>query len=291
MILNAQPTTTFLGACRTCTRPVRASDPYALGRYTTLACRDCGQPVRGERLYATVTAQPCHGACMGAWGPSCSCGCGGLNHGRLYEQRGEATESAVAAYRAAIAKQEAEAARRAQARRRAFEAWAAEHRDVTDYLADPERFDPFGEEPSDFLYDMARLLQRGRTLSDRQLHGVRRWIAGRARIAQRKAEEAAAAKPVPTGDKVQVTGTVVYTNAEDNRYGPGVTYRMLLKGDGWKLWSTIPRGLVTATDRHTDLRGRTIRLTATITAKPDDPTTGNAKRPRNAALLDPAPTT
>lgn len=294
VILSATPTALFLGACEACKRPVRARDEQTTRRYARLTCPECGKIVTGERLYATTTGEPCDGACMGATDPRCSCGCGGINHGKLYEERGEATESAIEKYRAAIAKREAEAAAKTAAaaatRRAAFQEWAADHEDVTAYLADPYEFDAGSDDPNMFLFDMAQLITRHRILTDNQAAAVRRCIEARRRLAERKAAEAAAAKPVPTGTAVEITGTIIYTHAKENPYGPGNLYRMLIKGDGWKVWSTIPSTVRSAVDNLSDLHGRAVTLTAAITATDDDPSIGNAKRPRKATLIcSPAP--
>jgi hypothetical protein len=57
-----------------------------------VACTGCGmpllldlfQPIKG--VYAEDV--PCNAKCTGAIGPSCSCSCGGRNHGGRYNLRG-----------------------------------------------------------------------------------------------------------------------------------------------------------------------------------------------------------
>jgi hypothetical protein len=89
---------------------------------------------------------------MGARGPICNCGCGGINHGNtwtkgaLLDQR-EVVESALAKYRAEQVKiaQRRKAKREAAARseRNAFDRWAADHQDVIKAL------DPWYEHRTD----------------------------------------------------------------------------------------------------------------------------------------------
>ena len=295
MILDAQPTSHFLGRCIPCVRPVRGTQPQATRRYATLTCPQCGQPVRGERLYATTNADPCSGACMGATGPRCNCGCDGANHGRLWTYTGEETETALQAYRSRIAKQEQEAARRAEAQRdrrqREFDEWAEDYRDVVDYLSTQGHvFDEWsGTRPNSFLSDMERLINRPQPLTDRQAAAVRRCIAAAERIEQQKAAEAEAAQPVPTGNPVTITGRVVWARSEENRYGPGYSCRMLVKGTGWKVWSTVPSALIEAAGRLMDLEGLDVEFVAAVTSDPGDASTGYAKRPRRAKLLPATP--
>lgn len=292
IILAATRTDFFLGVCEPCKRPVRGCDDQAPGKYARLTCPQCSQYVTGERLFATVNADPCHGRCMGAGGPSCSCSCGGANHGRVWQYESEETETALTAYRARLAKQEAEAATRRQAkenaRRAAFQSWADDHADVIDHLRDGAEFDAIGNNPNGFLYDMARLVNRYQPLTDRQAAAVIRCRDAHRRNEARRAEEAANARPVPTGDAVSITGTIVHADCADNPYG-GLRLYMLVKGDGWKVWSTIPRSIlppVTTVEWRDELKGRRVQFTAAIQAKADDPTTGTAKRPRKATLID-----
>ncbi|MBN1172642.1 MAG: hypothetical protein JXA67_10760 [Micromonosporaceae bacterium] len=292
IILDAQPTTVYLGTCAPCRRPVRARNDQATTRYLRLTCPECHRTVTGERLHATTNADPCHGRCMGATGPACSCSCGGDNHGRLWEYQSEMTETALAAYRARIAEQEAAAARRAQAaaarRRATFQTWADQHTDVITFLGDGSQFDAISDDPSDFLSDMAHAVNRHQTLTDNQAAAVIRCRNARQRIATRRAEDAANARPVPTGEAVTITGTIIYADAKDNPYGPGVRLTMLVKGDGWKVWSTIPRAIMpntTTVHWRDQVKGRRIQFTADVTAKPDNPTEGTAKRPRKATIL------
>ncbi len=293
VILSATRTVLFLGVCTTCTRPVRGTDEQAPGKYARLTCTQCGQYVTGERLFATVNADPCHGACMGAAGPSCSCSCAGANHGRLWQYQGEQTETALAAYRARIAKQEADAAARRQAknnaRRTAFQLWADANTDVIGFLGDGSAFDVIGSTPNDFLWEMAQYVNRYQPLTHRQAAAVIRCRDAQNRIDARRAEEAANARPVPTGDAVSITGQIVYADCKDNPYNDGIQLYMLVKGDGWKVWSTIPKSITPAVftvDWRNQLKGRRVQFIANVQAKADDPTTGTAKRPRKAILID-----
>jgi hypothetical protein len=90
---------------------------------------------------------------------------------------------------------------------------------------------------------------------------------------------AAAMRPVPTG-LVEIEGTVAAVKVQESRYG--ATRKLLIEGDGWKVWGTRPSSL----DDVDGLRGRRIALTATVSASGDDPTFGFYSRPRNARVID-----
>ena len=67
---------------------------------------------------------------------------------------------------------------------------------------------------------------------------------------------------------------------------------MLVKGDGWKIWATIPASIddvnATTPGNLGGLRGRTVRFVADVTVSREDPSFGIAKRPRKAEILEPA---
>lgn len=292
MIISSHPTSFFLGVCAPCVRPIRTTDEQARGKAVNVTCPECGRRRVAERLYAaTNAAEPCDGRCMGAAGPSCSCQCGGANHGGAYSLRPttetEVTAGALAGYRQRVARKEQAAERRAEATRAAaasaFDRWADGHRDIVDFLTGAE----IGYTDA-FLDDMARLIGLYRPLTDNQAAAVRRIIAARQRFAERKAAEQAAARPVPTGDAVTITGEVVHTRRESNPYGPGSRRSMLVKGDGWRVWSTVPGSLTSTLYKLSDLEGHHVRFVATVTASADDASFGYAKRPRKAEMIEPA---
>src|SRR5262249_29239498 len=123
-IKTAEQTTIYLGVCERDNRPVRFEFPYDMGPTAMIPCfAGCTLPVKCERLHAVTTHLDCDGSCRGARSPLCSCGCGGINHGRtwgqgaLLDQR-EVVESELARYRAEQVKitERREAKREAAAR-------------------------------------------------------------------------------------------------------------------------------------------------------------------------------
>lgn len=288
---DATATNRFMGKCKVCALPASAVIADAAGDKTTAPCARCTATVTLKRLYAVKTQTTCNGKCMTAVGPSCSCSCGGENHGGRVNI--VTTYSTAETLDAIKAHQDKQDARRAAAAERAakragaaWDAWVAEgNTDVAEYLAGVNR-----DDCSDFLYDMARQADRRKPLSPRQADAVRRcaaWDAERkAKSAARQAEaEAARAAGVtaPSG-KQTVTGTVVNVKAQDNMYGPGCTYKMLVKLDsGAKVWTTVPSKIrdvnQTTQNNLCGLRDVRIQLTATFEPSRDDVTFGFAKRP------------
>ncbi|MFD5610464.1 hypothetical protein [Kitasatospora sp. NPDC127060] len=286
MIIDARPTSYFLARCAPCARPVRAEMPNP-------PCPECGRTLRGERLFAVTRDESCDGSCMNAVGPSCSCSCGGANHGRSYgaQSTREETERAVAAYRARIAKEEEKRAKKAAAARsraeREFAAWstaAPGRAELLAYLSE-------GPHDNEFVADMARHVAQLRPLTERQEAAVGRcmeFARRRAEAVQRRAQEAATAAPVPTGKALVITGEIVHARYEDADFGSGGRYKMLVRNDdGWRVWSTVPSALTREIGSGTarDLQGKRVQFTADVEPSPKDASYGFAKRPRKAVTL------
>ena len=288
-IASARATTRYVGKCNPCGRPVSGTVDGA-GDRAGLACPDCGATVNGERVYGTVSRMDCAGACMSAYGPSCECACGGVNHSARWSKTGTMLAGELAAYRDRMAREAGKReARREGERRRArsaFEEWRTAHPALAAMLATPE-------DHGGFMLDMAWQVARGEPLSERQTEVAERIAGEITARAQREAADRANARPVPTGKGITVTGEVVSTRLDDSPYGYGCAVsKMLVKGDGWKIWSTIPGSIndVNATTPGSlgGLRGKVVRFTADVQASRDDPSFGIAKRPRKAEILEPA---
>lgn len=108
-------------------------------------------------------------------------------------------------------------------------------------------------------------------------------------------------RPAPTG-RLEITGTILSAKYVDSDYGS--TLKMLVEGDGWKVWGTVPKQL--ADDeygRYYDaddndprydgiavwtkaLIGRKVTFTATVKVNEDDPSFGFFTRPTKATISD-----
>jgi hypothetical protein len=142
------------------------------------------------------------------------------------------------------------------------------------------------------LTDIATKARQYGDPSERQLAFVSKLIgevsekadAYAARMAE-KATEAPAA-PVPTGKRIQVTGTVIKIDWKDNAYGSRQV--MTVKhADGWLVWGTVPASLNVGDDGFTTIdsgvqTGDTVTFTATVEAS-DRPDFGFFKRPTKAS--------
>ena len=88
--------------------------------------------------------------------------------------------------------------------------------------------------------------------------------------------EKAARRPVPTGRMI-IQGEILSTKTTDTQWG--VTVKMLIQGEGWRVWGTRPAEISTAT------RGDVVALTATVSASDDDASFGFYSRPTKAHIL------
>lgn len=97
-------TNLYLGSCATCDRPYRVDlGEKATSQQQCVMCPGgCSHTIIVDRLAAVTTTESCDSRCMGATGPSCSCACGGANHGAGWGTTATRLEleSAVASLRA-----------------------------------------------------------------------------------------------------------------------------------------------------------------------------------------------
>jgi hypothetical protein len=281
----------FLGTCPSCPRPVRFADDTA-GDYLAGSCPDCATPVKAERLYGTVTRMTCAPACMGAYGPNCECACGGINHGGTWSEPGHMLAGELAAYRAGVARREAERQARADKERgrkqRAFDAWRADGNDatVTALLATDWEA---AEYPNGFLADLASQLRRLDPLTPRQVDAAAGIVAKRAAAAARDAARKATATEVPAGRQA-VTGTVVAKWWKPGYMGEDVLQIKVDTGT-WQVRGTCPRALMVHTAADGTFSGADgikagDRVTFTAELRPDGQETGQGyfKRPTKPAF-------
>lgn len=83
-LLSGRPRTTVTvlpdGAARPLTVDGTRLDPVAWALHRTCACGSAAVEVRVVKG-TVVASRACDARCMGATGPTCSCSCGGENHG------------------------------------------------------------------------------------------------------------------------------------------------------------------------------------------------------------------
>lgn len=136
---------------------------------------------------------------------------------------------------------------------------------------------------SEFMRSLrSQLISRGE-LSEAQVDAVEKA----AEYVVKRAEEQAARdtepkSPAPEG-RVVITGEIVHTKFQDHQYG--TTFKMLVKCDGFRVWSTVPVAIESEDGQFIELKGRHVEFTATLEQSKDDETFAFAKRPTKASLL------
>ena len=273
-IANAKPTTIFLATCAKCVRPWRVEKHDGRhGSYINGLCPDCLSPITYDRLMAVTKRMECTGACMGAYGPSCSCSCGGINHGAVWSETGEMLESALEKYRAEIAKREAVAnakrdakARKAQAE---WNAWVDENREAYEFLMSEDWLSL--DRPDGFLADLREQVESHKMLSERQTQCALRNKDRRIKWAKESAARAAKATEVPTG-RQEITGTIVglYTVPDNFSYNGGDIRKMVVDCGTYTVSGSIPHALFVGDDGYVraiyddEFKGRKVAFTATL---------------------------
>lgn len=273
-------------------------------------CPGCGARVRARLVYGEHSDIPCDGRCMGAVGPSCSCGCAGANHGRYFlnielvpvfdrDRARAAQDKRRSAHATRRAEREAREARERAARVAAMLTDAPELGDIVG--------DAYAGTLSRFVADMREALHAGRELSPRQIAScvaiVRRDRERAARAAERRRSDAdarARGVRVPTG-RLTITGEIVSAKtATDERHsyhGRTDIKITVQSADGWRVYGTLPRSVYppsysadTFAAWRDALPGQTVTLTAQVKPSDRDPVFGFYSRPTGAYLGNaPAP--
>ena len=281
----------FLGKCETCVRPVRAEDDAERQDHVRRPCPDCGSMVKVERLYGTVSEMQCDARCEGAGGPSCDCACGGINHGGAWSKPGHMLASELAAYRAGIAKREAERQQRrdreARQQRSEFDRWQQQHAALAADLLATDWYE--GKYPNGFLADLADMVRHHKILSERQAEAAARTIAKRRDMAAEAERRAATAVDVPTG-RHTVTGTVVAKYWQADAFNPYGHDKLCITVDTgtYRVRGTCPHALWfhgSSNDNRTIEKGDRVTFSADL--KPDGKEVGSGyfKRPTKPAFV------
>ncbi len=145
---------------------------------------------------------------------------------------------------------------------------------------------------NNFLKSIRDKMIENARLSEAQVAAVRRHYEKLARQQQWKEEReqraallASQGIQAPEG-RLQVEGTVLSSKIQASDYG--VVTKIAVRDDsGWTLWVTLPSNLA----EEQNIKGRRIRLTATLERSKQDPAFAFGKRPSKAELLgDPGAT-
>jgi DNA-directed RNA polymerase subunit RPC12/RpoP len=279
-----------VGSCGECGAGIATDGATA---DTVTKCPQCGARVRLAMVYGERSSIPCDGRCMGAVGPSCSCACGGDNHGGWNMRIDLVPVWDRDRARAVQERRRAEHAARRQAKTDRIAAarddLIAAYPDLAVLLSDRYAAD------FDFMGDMRAALQRGEMTPGQIRHAVAAVERDRRRDAEQAERDAgdaaalAAGVTVPTG-KHTFTGTVLAVKWQDGYMPNSGAEKMLLQSaDGWRVWGSVPAALqltqyniVELEQWRRDMCGREVTITATLEPSDKDPLFGFFKRPRVA---------
>lgn len=167
-------------------------------------------------------------------------------------------------WNAEVARKQAQAEKRqeAKARKIAREAQANLENVLSAHGAD--LFEGLTDESPAFVRDILNKASRFGSISEAQASAVRKALA------PKPEQQEAEAKPVPCG-RVRLTGKILRIKSQDSPWGTQT--KMLLQGDGWKVYGTFPAGLE-------GNEGDEVSFTATVEAKPGEPSFGFFSRPK-----------
>lgn len=191
--------------------------------------------------------------------------------------------------RAVAARRQAEKHAAAMKELRLNQAYALENfPEAAEYLLSLD----LDEQRSDFLFDVARRFRHKGYLSERQAEAVLKFKENAEKYEQRRQEreqqeEIVPEKPLEEG-RLELTGKVVHTRAQDSQFGTTIKMLVVLE-DGNKVWGTVPEALFRAyadTGRNDGVKGSVIKFRGTVERSEDDEHFGFLKRPHLIALLD-----
>jgi hypothetical protein len=145
-------------------------------------------------------------------------------------------------------------------------------------------------ETTGFLKSIRDKMIENARLSEAQIGLIKRHYASLARKEQWKEERqqraallASQGIQAPEG-RLQVEGTVLSSKIQASDYG--VVTKIAVRDDsGWTLWVTLPSNL-----EKENIKGRRIRLTATLERSKQDPAFAFGKRPSKGEFVEPGTT-
>lgn len=136
-----------------------------------------------------------------------------------------------------------------------------------------------------FIENVADRLKQWGNITERQAESTLEAYQRENQVVEVEEEEL---KPVPTG-KVRIEGEVVSEYWKENAYGS--RHVMIVKGDGWKVWGSVPNSLESSYDYDTNKvtpgidKGDRVAFTATVTVS-DDESFGFYKRPTKPEITE-----
>lgn len=207
----------YIGKCEPCNRPVAypipENDRIEPRTKVFRNCYDCNAICCLELMYGVTNKMICDDRCMGAYGPDCVCGCGGVNHGGIWSETIDNVPAhVVEAYHKDQERRAAAAATREENRAAkklaAFEQWAGSMR----YHSDVRVVVSYTGDNSFVLQAQAKV-EAHEILSDNYLKAVVRVVDEEiAEMVRREAQRQVALHSEhqgEVGEKITATLTVV----------------------------------------------------------------------------------
>lgn len=147
------------------------------------------------------------------------------------------------------------------------------------------------DDSNEFVVKLARLIEQGKTLTERQIEAGADAISKYNRRDEIAAEKAAAKAAIPAIEPGRGTleGVVKSHKLQEGAYGD--TWKMIIEdAEGRRYWGTIPQSIWNDMDARglgydlDKLHGLTVTMTATVEASSDDHTFGFYSRPTKATI-------
>jgi hypothetical protein len=228
---------------------------------------------KGKKIYSTQECGRCDGSGVFKWptmngiqaGTCFRCGGSGVDPQRVrIDEFAEAERAKAREYRE---KAKAKKAAAAEAEAAATAAKNETEVVVPAYQERPETIVAMISSDSGILADMFEKLLANGSLS------VKQWAFADKLAADRKVTPA----PAPVGRQT-IKGVVVKTKTVESQFG--VNFKMVVKGDGFMVYGSIPSSILSVE------AGDTVQFTATFEQSKDDQTFGFFKRPSKAEILE-----
>jgi hypothetical protein len=140
------------------------------------------------------------------------------------------------------------------------------------------------DKPTNIIFDVCSKLVKYGSISDKQIELLRKCMTWRveaaARVANRAAEDEAAADVPQTDGRTTFEGTVL-TVKEPDEYAQFPTWKILVKHEtGYKIWGSRPASISDVQ------RGDKVRFAATILRSDKDSKFGFFSRPSKAEIIE-----
>lgn len=317
----------FIGTCSRCKLPSRVQITDERRDYTFMTCLHCADDipsVEAKRLYASTTTGACDARCMSAFGQTCNCACGGVNHAGDWRWNKSKSEITADAVKKLLAQRKRTAERRVQREKtkieeaaRPFNEWLDslddEIREIVEWARDYENVQ-HDAMLSDFRLRMMPSPSKpikypARPLTEKQLRVLVREYAHQQRRAQLDAEWDAIKTAVPVG-RQEIVGEIIARRIDEEEVGYGYrsytadVYKILIKCGTFKLWGRCPDALVDAvfptytSEQRTRLKisdsvifadmpqGLKIKMRATLKRSERDESFGFYSRPFKPEIVD-----